>query len=125
MKFQRAAFSSRHLWSSPFVRWQGRLADVSSLDVAVAVTRDALAQRRCELERIDQLVLGTTIPQPRSFYAVPWMASRLGGSRPVVHRSRAASPGYVSRRAARAARPTATRAQAGVGDSVSERRDSE
>jgi acetyl-CoA acetyltransferase family protein len=78
MKFQRAAFSSRHLWSSPFVRWQGRLADVSSLDVAVAVTRDALTQRRCELERIDQLVLGTTVPQPRSFYAVPWMASRLG-----------------------------------------------
>ena len=78
MKFQRAAFSSRHLWSSPFVRWQGRLADVSSLDVAVAVTRDALAQRRCELDRIDQLVLGTTIPQPRSFYAVPWIASRLG-----------------------------------------------
>ena len=78
MKFQRAAFSSRHLWSSPFVRWQGRLADVSSLDLAVAVTRDALAQRHCELERIDQLVLGTTVPQPRSFYAVPWIASRLG-----------------------------------------------
>ena len=78
MKFQRAAFSSRHLWSSPFVRWQGRLADVSSLDVAVTVTRDALAQRRCEPERIDQIVLGTTIPQPRSFYAVPWIAARLG-----------------------------------------------
>jgi acetyl-CoA acetyltransferase len=44
----------------------------------VAVTRDALAQRRCELDRIDHLVLGTTIPQPRSFYAVPWIASRLG-----------------------------------------------
>ena len=27
MKFERAAFSVRHLWSSPFVRWQGRLAD--------------------------------------------------------------------------------------------------
>lgn len=78
MRFQRAAFSSRHLWSSPFVRWQGRLADVSSLDVAVAVTRDALAQRRCESESIDQLVLGTTVPQPRSFYAVPWIAARLG-----------------------------------------------
>ena len=33
---------------------------------------------RCELERIDQLVLGTTVPQPRSFYAVPWIAARLG-----------------------------------------------
>jgi len=78
MKFQRAAFSARHLWSSPFVRWQGRLAEVSSLDVAVAVTRDALAQRGTDLRRIDQLVVGTTIPQPRSFYAVPWIASRLG-----------------------------------------------
>ncbi|MCW5658994.1 MAG: thiolase family protein [Burkholderiaceae bacterium] len=77
MKFQRAALSAHHLWSSPFVRWQGRLADVSSLDVAVAVTRDALAARRIDPARIDQLVLGTTIPQPRSFYAVPWIAARL------------------------------------------------
>jgi len=78
MKFERAALSARHLWSSPFVRWQGRLADVSSLDVAVAVTRDALAQREVDLSQIDQLVLGTTVPQPRSFYAVPWIAARLG-----------------------------------------------
>jgi acetyl-CoA C-acetyltransferase len=78
MKFHRAAFSARHVWSSPFVRWQGRLAEVSSLDVAVAVTRDALAQRACDVQGIDQLVIGTTIPQPRSFYAVPWIASRLG-----------------------------------------------
>jgi acetyl-CoA C-acetyltransferase len=78
MKFERAALSGRHLWSSPFVRWQGRLADVSSLDVAVAVTRDALARRKTDLTQIDQLVLGTTIPQPRSFYAAPWVAARLG-----------------------------------------------
>lgn len=78
MKFERAALSGRHLWSSPFVRWQGRLADVSSLDVGVAVTRDALAQRQVDLTQIDQLVLGTTIPQPRSFYAAPWVATRLG-----------------------------------------------
>ena len=78
MKFERAALSGRHLWSSPFVRWQGRLADVSSLDVAVAVTRDALAQREMDLAQVDQLVLGTTIPQLHSFYAAPWLAARLG-----------------------------------------------
>jgi acetyl-CoA acetyltransferase family protein len=78
MKFEHAALSARHIWSSPFVRWQGRLADVSSLDVAVAVTRDALAGRQFDLAQIDQLVLGTTIPQPRSFYAAPWVAARLG-----------------------------------------------
>ena len=78
MKFQRASLSGRHLWCSPFVRWQGRLADVSSLDVAVAVTRDAIAQRAVDPAHIDQLVLGTTIPQLRSFYAAPWIAARLG-----------------------------------------------
>lgn len=78
MKFQRAALSANHLWSSPFVRWQGSLADVSSLDVAVAVTRDALAQRQVDTAGITQVVLGTTIPQPHSFYAAPWIAARVG-----------------------------------------------
>lgn len=78
MKFTQAAIPVRHMWSSPFVRWQGALADVSSLDLAHAVTRDALAQRGADLTRITQLVVGTTIPQPGSFYAVPWLAARLG-----------------------------------------------
>ncbi|MDQ6638326.1 MAG: hypothetical protein M3Z15_01500 [Pseudomonadota bacterium] len=78
MKFERAALSSGHLWSSPFVRWQGSLADVSSLDLAVAVTGDALAARAFDKGRVEQLVLGTTIPQPGAFYAAPWIAARLG-----------------------------------------------
>lgn len=78
MKFEHAALSAGHLWSSPFVRWQGRLADVSSLDLAVAVTRDALAARAFDTSRVAQIVLGTTIPQQASFYAAPWIAARLG-----------------------------------------------
>jgi acetyl-CoA C-acetyltransferase len=78
MRFERAALSARHLWSSPFVRWQGRLADVSSIDLAVAVTRDAMADRQVDPAAIDQLVLGTTIPQQGSFYAAPWIAGQLG-----------------------------------------------
>ena len=78
MKFQHAALSAGHLWSSPFVRWQGALADVSSLDVAVAVTRDALTARNFDASRVEQIVLGTTIPQQGSFYAAPWIAARLG-----------------------------------------------
>ena len=78
MKFEHAALSAGHLWSSPFVRWQGSLADVSSLDLAVAVTRDALAARGFDASRVEQIVLGTTIPQPGAFYAAPWIAARLG-----------------------------------------------
>lgn len=78
MKFKNAFLSTRHLWFSPFVRWQGSLADVSSMDLAVAVTHDALAQRQFDLSAVSQLVMGTTIPQAGSFYAVPWLAARLG-----------------------------------------------
>jgi acetyl-CoA C-acetyltransferase len=78
MKFERTFLSARHLWSSPFVRWQGSLADVSSLDLAVAVTRDALARLNLDPARIGRIVLGTTIPQPQSFYGAPWIAAQLG-----------------------------------------------
>ena len=37
MKFENAYLSARHLGSSPFVRWQGSLADVSSLDLMISV----------------------------------------------------------------------------------------
>ena len=78
MKFQHAAFPLPLAWSSPFVRWQGSLADVSSLDLAAAVTSDALAERSFDRGAIDRIVLGLTIPQPHSFYGAPWLASRLG-----------------------------------------------
>jgi len=78
LKFERAAFSLDHAWSSPFVRWQGSLADVSSLEVAVAVTSDALAQREVDRRAIDQVIFGSTIPQASSFYAAPWIATQLG-----------------------------------------------
>jgi acetyl-CoA C-acetyltransferase len=78
MRLERSALSARHLWSSPFVRWQGRLADVPSSELAVAVTRDALAARAVDVDAIEQLVLGTTVPQRGSFYAAPWLAARLG-----------------------------------------------
>jgi acetyl-CoA acetyltransferase len=78
MKFENAFLSARHLWSSPFVRWQGSLADVSSLDLAVAVTRDALSKVQFDPGTVTQIVLGTTIPQAQSFYGAPWVAARLG-----------------------------------------------
>ena len=78
MKFEHASISLPHLWSSPFVRWQGSLADLSSLDLASAVSNDALTQRSVERDAIDQLVFGCTIPQQGIFYAAPWVAARLG-----------------------------------------------
>jgi acetyl-CoA C-acetyltransferase len=78
MRFDTAALSPELLWSSPFVRWQGSLADVTSTDLAVAVTSSALAARSVDTAGIGGLVVGQTIPQPNSFYLAPWLASRIG-----------------------------------------------
>jgi len=76
MRFQHAALPLPLLWSSPFVRWQGSLADVPSLDLAAAVTGDALTARQFDRSAIGRIVLGMTIPQAHSFYGAPWLASR-------------------------------------------------
>lgn len=79
MKFQDVFLPAPLLWSSPFIRWQGRAADVSSLELAVQVTRDAMAARGFDAAaEVGQLVFGSTVPQQNSFYAPPWIAARLG-----------------------------------------------
>src|SRR5690606_7821785 len=65
-------------WSSPFARWQGPLAELSSLDLAVDVTARALSSAGLDTGRIGSLVLGMTVPQHTSFYAGPTVAARLG-----------------------------------------------
>jgi acetyl-CoA C-acetyltransferase len=78
VKFERSYLPLRHLWTSPFVRWQGSIADVSSNDLALTVTASALKRRAFDFESLSSLVFGQTIPQNDSFYAVPYLASRLG-----------------------------------------------
>src|SRR3954449_1278621 len=76
MRYDDAVIPLNAAWSSPFVRWQGPAADVSSLDVAVQVTSRAL-EARGGFE-IDELVLGLTVPQKQSFYGAPTLAAKLG-----------------------------------------------
>jgi acetyl-CoA acetyltransferase len=76
MQFDNAYIPLNAAWSSPFVRWQGPAAEVSSLDVAAQVTERALKERGGF--EIDELVLGLTVPQKQSFYGAPTLAARLG-----------------------------------------------
>jgi acetyl-CoA C-acetyltransferase len=78
MKYDNVAVPAGSVWSSPFVRWQGALADVSSVDLAAAVTIRALADRSIDPEIVDEIVLGITIPQPGSFFGTPALAGRVG-----------------------------------------------
>jgi acetyl-CoA acetyltransferase len=78
MRFTRACVPLGYAWSSPFARWQGPLAEVSSLDLAVLVSGRALGDRGLPATEISQLVLGWTVPQPEIFYGAPTVAARLG-----------------------------------------------
>jgi acetyl-CoA acetyltransferase len=77
VRFESAFIPLDAAWSSPFVRWQGPVAELSSLDVAAQVTERALRERGDAWE-IDELVLGLTVPQKQSFYGAPTLAARLG-----------------------------------------------
>ncbi|MEW6636913.1 MAG: thiolase family protein [Actinomycetota bacterium] len=78
MRFEKAFVPAGFCWSSPFARWQGPLAEVSSLDLAVDVTRAALEERGLPAGEITSLVLGWTVPQKEIFYGAPSVAARIG-----------------------------------------------
>jgi acetyl-CoA acetyltransferase family protein len=78
MKFEKAYVPVGFAWSSPFARWQGALSEVSSLDLAVDVTRAAFERRGFSAEELTGLVLGWTVPQRDIFYGAPSVAARLG-----------------------------------------------
>lgn len=78
MKFNNSFIPGNLLWSSPFIRWQGSTADVSAVELAFQVTRDALAARGFDASQAGQLVFGSTVPQKSSFFGTPWLAARLG-----------------------------------------------
>ena len=78
MHYDDVAIPAGMAWSSPFVKWQGSLAEVSSLDLAADVNGRALAGRGVEPDQADGLVLGWTIPQQDIFYGAPTLAARLG-----------------------------------------------
>src|SRR3954447_2315045 len=78
MRFENAYLPLEGAWSTPFVRWQGPAAELSSLDLAAQVTERALRERAIDPESVDELVLGLTVPQKQSFYGAPTLAARLG-----------------------------------------------
>lgn len=80
MQYTDVAIPLGQAWSSPFAKWQGSLAEVSSLDIAVAVTFRALSDRGVDPAQLDGLVLGWTVPQPEVFYGAPTVAARLGAT---------------------------------------------
>jgi hypothetical protein len=100
MRFTKACIPLGAAWSSPFARWQGPLAEVNSLDLAVDVAMRAMAARGIDASILTRLVLGWTVPHEASFSArPPWprgLALRVSAGprspRPVPPRQCASKP---------------------------------
>lgn len=65
-------------WSTPFAKWQGTLAHLHSLKLAANSAKQALEAKKFPTEKIDLAILGTTNPQPSSFYGLPWVTGMIG-----------------------------------------------
>ena len=65
-------------WSTPFAKWQGSLGHLHSLKLAANVARDTLAATNFPMDVIDLGILGITIPQPSSFFGLPWVTGMIG-----------------------------------------------
>jgi acetyl-CoA acetyltransferase family protein len=103
MKFDDVHIPVGAAWSSPFCRWQGSLSDVSSLDLAALVTRTALDARGIEAGELTDIVFGSTIPQPASFYSTPTLAHAIGAggiSGPLIAQACATSAAVIGHAAA-------------------------
>ncbi len=68
-------------YSSPFCRWQGTMANESSITLAARTTQRWLAAKKWDPQAIDYLFLGITIGQPQWFYGGPWAAALIGATR--------------------------------------------
>jgi acetyl-CoA acetyltransferase len=68
-------------WTSPFARWQGSFAGLHALRFAAHQAKSELSRRALDPQIFDYGVLGTTVPQPHSFYGLPWLMGMIGAER--------------------------------------------
>ncbi len=78
MKFEKTFVPYGGYWSTPFVRWQGSLAEAHPVVLAAEVARRALEERDIGPDAFDSLFFGMTVPSAQSFYAAPWAAALIG-----------------------------------------------
>ena len=98
MTFENVYIPFTHIWSTPFVKWQGALAEMNSHDMAVDVTGRALTQRGTSPDLFTHWALGSTVVQQHSFYGVTLVTRRLGAGSmagPWINRACATSAAVI------------------------------
>lgn len=65
-------------YSTPFSRWQGKMANEHAVVLAANTSKRWLTAKDWEAGSFDYLFLGMTIGQPQWFYGSPWAAALMG-----------------------------------------------
>ncbi len=65
-------------YSTPFVKWQGSLANENSITLAAQTSKNWFLTRDLDPKMFDYLILGVTIGQPAAFYGAPWASALMG-----------------------------------------------
>ena len=86
----------RAYYSTPFVRWQGALANENALVLGGNTSRRFFESRGWDPKMFDYVILGSTVYQKQWFYGGPWMALLVGATEsPGVLISQACSTGTL------------------------------
>ena len=65
-------------YSTPFVKWQGSLANENSIILSAETSKRWLNFKKIDPNTFDYLILGITVGQPAFFYGSPWAAAMIG-----------------------------------------------
>ncbi|WP_027714385.1 thiolase family protein [Desulfuromonas sp. TF] len=101
----KAYIPYRGYYSTPFVRWQGSLANENAIELGAATSKRFLESKGWEPKAIDYVLLGSTVYQKSWFYGGPWAAAMLGAEN---------SPGVLLTQACSTAALTLYQAAMGV-----------
>ena len=80
MAFHKVFIPYGGYWCSPFVRWQGTLANSHPIPLAAETAMRALKERAISPETFDALFMGMSVPQKHAFYGAPWLAALIGAT---------------------------------------------
>ena len=76
----KAFIPYRGYYSTPFSRWQGRMASEHALILGSRTSKKWLAEKQWDAKMFDYFFLGITIGQPQWFYGSPWAAALMGAT---------------------------------------------
>lgn len=76
----KAYIPYRGYYSSPFIRWQGSLANENAISFGAETSKRWFEKKKWDPKMIDYVFLGLTVGQPKMFYGGPWASALTGAT---------------------------------------------